>query len=110
VIELIPWAPAFANALRSAWMPAPPPESDPAMVSNLGSGAAMVAQDRHRLPPGRSLVGAQPRALHQPVGLQPGERGAGLAHAQAGRGRQFAQVAPGLDALEHRLQRRVARQ
>src|SRR5690606_22597687 len=25
-----PWA---ANALRSAWMPAPPPESEPAMVS-----------------------------------------------------------------------------
>ena len=28
----IPWHPAAANALRSAWIPAPPPESEVAMV------------------------------------------------------------------------------
>src|SRR5439155_16813061 len=32
-IALIPWQPAAANAFRSAWMPAPPPESDEAIVS-----------------------------------------------------------------------------
>jgi hypothetical protein len=31
-IALVPWTPAAANAFRSAWMPAPPPESEPAMV------------------------------------------------------------------------------
>ena len=36
VIALIPCAPARANALRSAWMPAPPPESEPAIVRSRG--------------------------------------------------------------------------
>ena len=34
VITLIPKAPWAAKVLRSAWIPAPPPESDPAMVSS----------------------------------------------------------------------------
>ena len=34
----MPYAPAAANAFRSAWMPAPPPESDVAIVSALGTG------------------------------------------------------------------------
>jgi hypothetical protein len=33
----IPWQPAAANAFRSAWIPAPPPESDPAIVSTRGT-------------------------------------------------------------------------
>ncbi len=33
---LIPWQPSRANAFRSAWMPAPPPESDVAIVRHLG--------------------------------------------------------------------------
>ncbi len=36
VIAVIPWAPQRANALRSAWIPAPPPESEPAIDSSLG--------------------------------------------------------------------------
>ena len=32
-----PYAPAAANAFRSAWMPAPPPESDVAMVKQRGT-------------------------------------------------------------------------
>ena len=28
----VPWTPRAAKVLRSAWMPAPPPESEPAMV------------------------------------------------------------------------------
>src|SRR5690606_20361074 len=33
VIAERPWTPWAAKVLRSAWMPAPPPESEPAMVS-----------------------------------------------------------------------------
>ena len=33
----VPYAPAAANAFRSAWMPAPPPESDVAIVSARGT-------------------------------------------------------------------------
>jgi DEAD/DEAH box helicase domain-containing protein len=33
----VPWHPAAANAFRSAWMPAPPPESDAAIVRQRGS-------------------------------------------------------------------------
>src|SRR5215218_9245096 len=35
-IAEVPCTPAAANAFRSAWIPAPPPESDVAMVSALG--------------------------------------------------------------------------
>jgi hypothetical protein len=31
-----PYTPNAAKVLRSAWIPAPPPESEPAMVSALG--------------------------------------------------------------------------
>ena len=34
---LVPYAPAAANAFRSAWMPAPPPESDVAIVNARGT-------------------------------------------------------------------------
>src|SRR3954469_5782569 len=33
----MPWQPSAAKALRSAWMPAPPPESEPAIVRHLGT-------------------------------------------------------------------------
>ena len=36
VIAVIPCAPHAANAFRSAWMPAPPPESEPAIESTRG--------------------------------------------------------------------------
>ena len=36
VIAVIPCTPQRANALRSAWMPAPPPESEPAIESTRG--------------------------------------------------------------------------
>src|SRR5437016_3142783 len=38
VMTLAPYTSKAANALRSAWMPAPPPESEPAMVSALAAG------------------------------------------------------------------------
>src|SRR4029450_1358671 len=34
---LIPWHSAAAKAFRSAWIPAPPPESEPAIVKHLGT-------------------------------------------------------------------------
>src|SRR3954467_9687527 len=36
VIAVMPCTPAAANALRSAWMPAPPPESEPAIARTRG--------------------------------------------------------------------------
>ena len=36
VIADVPWTPSTANVLRSAWIPAPPPESEPAIVSATG--------------------------------------------------------------------------
>ena len=33
VMALVPYTPSAANVFRSAWMPAPPPESLPAIVS-----------------------------------------------------------------------------
>ena len=42
VIAVIPWTPQRANAFRSAWMPAPPPESEPAIERTAGmAGAGM---------------------------------------------------------------------
>ena len=38
VIAVIPCTPQRANAFRSAWIPAPPPESEPAIVSAAGMG------------------------------------------------------------------------
>ena len=36
VMAQVPCTPQRAKAFRSAWMPAPPPESEPAMVSAVG--------------------------------------------------------------------------
>ncbi len=40
VIAVIPWTPQRANAFRSAWTPAPPPESEPAIESTAGTRAS----------------------------------------------------------------------
>ena len=42
VIAVMPCTPQAANALRSAWMPAPPPESEPAIDSTRGMRGACV--------------------------------------------------------------------
>jgi len=39
-MAVIPWAPHRAKAFRSAWIPAPPPESEPAMDNSRGGGWA----------------------------------------------------------------------
>ncbi len=49
VIAVMPWTPQRANAFRSAWIPAPPPESEPAIERTAGSGfAGMGPQGRSR--------------------------------------------------------------
>jgi hypothetical protein len=44
VIAVMPWTPHAANAFRSAWIPAPPPESEPAIERSLGMGARVDIQ------------------------------------------------------------------
>src|SRR5204862_8166935 len=41
VSAVAPCTPAWANALRSAWIPAPPPESDPAIDRHTGTRSGM---------------------------------------------------------------------
>ena len=40
VTTLMPCTPSASIVFRSAWIPAPPPESDPATVSTLGGAPA----------------------------------------------------------------------
>ncbi len=46
VIAVIPCTPQAANAFRSAWIPAPPPESEPAIDSTRGIGIGIAASLR----------------------------------------------------------------
>src|SRR4051812_45433507 len=55
---LMPWQPADAKAFRSAWIPAPPPESDVAIVS--ARGTDIVSLRRHD-PDQVRRGGSQPR-------------------------------------------------
>jgi hypothetical protein len=36
-MTLVPWTPRAANVFKSAWIPAPPPQSDPAIVKAIGN-------------------------------------------------------------------------
>ena len=55
VIAVMPCAPQLANAFRSAWMPAPPPESDPAIDSRRGVLIGLIdAEDRSQAGAARS--------------------------------------------------------
>ena len=56
VIAVIPCTPQRANAFRSAWMPAPPPESEPAIERQVGIAAS--ALDLRLFEAARSAVGA----------------------------------------------------
>src|SRR5712692_1244735 len=57
VMALIPHTPRTAKVLRSAWIPAPPPESEPAMLSARGGGAS-----------GRRTKVIPPLARERPLG------------------------------------------
>src|SRR5512132_1079201 len=71
VIADMPWTPWARNVLRSAWIPAPPPESDPATVrtrAGTGTTSTSVSNDRPRLPGRRLPPGAAGVAqLHRPL-------------------------------------------
>ena len=57
VIAVIPCTPQRANAFRSAWIPAPPPESEPAIDSTAGTDRDMrlrLGGPRPRLSPPRT--------------------------------------------------------
>src|SRR3989304_5166118 len=55
VIAVMPYTPSALNVLRSAWIPAPPPESEPAIVSTRGRGGFTPSRlpSREVIPPGR---------------------------------------------------------
>ena len=73
VMADVPCTPWAANVRRSAWMPAPPPESEPAMVS-----ATFIAR---RAPRPRRRPHALEQAHEHAVGQSPDHQ---LLHAQAG--------------------------
>src|SRR5512133_866158 len=85
VMADMPWTPWARNVLRSAWIPAPPPESDPAMVSTrAGTTAVTSLLDREpRRKPGppadrRSAQATSVAAVdcrHGPPWPDPDERG-----------------------------------
>src|SRR5512132_3343501 len=74
VMADMPWTPWARNVLRSAWIPAPPPESDPAMVSTrAGTGTAVLpclGSDRRQA---TSVAAVDCR--HGPSAPDPDERG-----------------------------------
>jgi hypothetical protein len=48
VMAVIPYTPQAANAFRSAWIPAPPPESEPAIERTRGIRARAATALRLR--------------------------------------------------------------
>ena len=76
VIAVMPWTPQRANAFRSAWIPAPPPESEPAIDKHPRDPsrcASIAVKDRHRS--SAADVGAAGAAPHQAQQLELGEPG-----------------------------------
>src|SRR6202167_3906982 len=84
VTTLVPKTPRAANVFRSAWIPAPPPESEPAMVRATGGftptpSVRVVEADRARLWTGR--LGQAPAGdAAGPAGLVAGHHG--MAHGR----------------------------
>src|SRR3954447_10761412 len=134
VMALVPWTPQAAKALRSAWMPAPPPESEPAMVRQ--TGTRVMALPRLGAPSSLPLLGGPLGATDASHGQRPsprrddpaaggaadvagelelGERRERLGTVDAGGGQRAEGVAAVAHVVEHPLQsgledgRRVAR-
>src|SRR5438477_127291 len=57
-MTLAPYTPSAANVLRSAWIPAPPLESDPAIVRAMG---VMAKSSRARLVHRLGILRSDPR-------------------------------------------------
>src|ERR687887_2468837 len=74
-MAVIPYTPSALNVLRSAWIPAPPPESDPAMVSTFGLSASTAPKvippfRRERRDPSLGVDGDDPRFLRDLTDLR----------------------------------------
>jgi len=54
VITEVPYTPYRANVLRSAWIPAPPPESEPAIVSTIVRAVSPINERCAACPRGAS--------------------------------------------------------
>ena len=97
-IAVMPCAPQRAKALRSAWIPAPPPESDEAMVSTRGItrvhpvGRPAARAGRDRVPAARDAArlgtAARPASTASAIATRhplrvggPGDRGGDAARA-----------------------------
>src|SRR3954469_14214926 len=111
VIAVIPCTPQRAKALRSAWIPAPPPESEPAIDSTAGTGRSGIAH-HGSWRRGRSTAAAVPGARRW-LSLGSSRRGPGVAtdtpahvahQLQLGEPRhRLAHAVPGLDQRVERL-------
>ena len=76
VMAVMPYTPSALNVLRSAWMPAPPPESDPAIVSARGRGGvtwlAVIGSGPSRVgASGRSVPSASTAVRPPPSTIRP---------------------------------------
>src|SRR5213076_717758 len=101
VIAVIPCTPQRAKALRSAWMPAPPPESEPAIDSTAGTGRSGIAVEGSPAAPSRrGQVAAVHRAAHVAEHLELGEPGQRLPHSQARTDQSVERLAPLADRAE----------
>ena len=67
VIAVVPCTPQRAKAFRSAWIPAPPPESEPAIVRQTGCGGR--ARARRRRIGGRGQAIARKATAETAVGV-----------------------------------------
>src|SRR5436853_7654121 len=86
VIAVMPWTPQAANALRSAWIPAPPPESEPAIDRTAGTGRSLIAvHGSHARRSCRGQIAAPDGPAHVAEHLELGQPGHRLPHADAGR-------------------------
>src|SRR3954462_2477881 len=107
-IAEVPWTPHRANALRSAWIPAPPPESEVAIViATVVVRSAATADRLERWLGGRgrgqrrALIAAGRVRAHVPVQLEPDQGRRERARIHTGGARQgIGAAGPALDQVE----------
>src|SRR5262249_3332724 len=106
-IAEVPCTPHAAKALRSAWIPAPPPESEPAIV--IATGVRLSPVTRGRLArKRRALVAAAGIATDVAEKLEAGKRNRGVRSGQSALARDRIEVRrPSVHQLQHRGQLRL---
>src|SRR4051812_13571546 len=97
-MAVIPWTPAAANAFRSAWIPAPPPESEPAIASTRGVRAPSVTP--RSMPDRRPFVGPDAGTADEPARFQRAEQDAHPAGVDLGIRCDRARIEPALDGIK----------